>query len=115
MACSITRASTDDRKPLPKLVEKLKGWLFVDKRYLGKSLADELKAQAMEIFTKVRKNMKKRIINKAQKFFLSKRGIIETVIDHLKNCYHIEHSRHRSLVNAFVNIIFSLIAELILF
>ncbi|AIF80965.1 hypothetical protein I862_02010 [endosymbiont of Acanthamoeba sp. UWC8] len=45
----------------------------------------------MEIFTKVRKNMKKRIINKAQKFLLSKRGIIETVIDQLKNCCHIEH------------------------
>ncbi|WP_411572136.1 transposase [endosymbiont of Acanthamoeba sp. UWC8] len=59
--------------------------------YLGKSLADELRVQGMEIFTKVRKNMKKRIINKAQKFLLSKRGIIETVIDQLKNCCHIEH------------------------
>ncbi len=110
MSCSITKANTDDRKPLPKLVEKLKGWLFADKGYLGQSLIDKLKTQAIQIFTKVRKNMKKRIMSQAQKFLLSKRGIIETVIDQLKNCCQIEHSRHRSPVNAFVNIISGLIA-----
>ena len=30
-------------------------------------------------------------LHKAQKFFLSKRGTIETVIDQLKNCCKIEH------------------------
>lgn len=110
MACTITKAGTDDRKPLPQLVEKLKGWLFADKGYLGQPLIDQLKKQAIEIFTKVRKNMKKRIMSKAQELLLSKRGIIETVIDQLKNCCQIEHSRHRSPVNAFVNIISGLIA-----
>ncbi|AIF80970.1 transposase, IS982 family protein [endosymbiont of Acanthamoeba sp. UWC8] len=64
------------------------GWLFADKGYLGKSLTGELKAQAIKIFTKVRKNMSKRITNKAQELLVNKRGIIETVIDQLKNCRH---------------------------
>jgi hypothetical protein len=42
--------------------------------------------------------------------FLGKRGIVETVIDQLKNCCQIKHSRHRSPTNAFVNIILGLIA-----
>jgi hypothetical protein len=54
--------------------------------------------------------MKARIMIKIQEFFLGKRGIVETVIDQLKNCYQIEHSRHRSPTNAFVNIISGLIA-----
>ena len=54
--------------------------------------------------------MKQVIINAKQKFYLSKRGLIETVIDQLKNICQIEHSRHRKTENAFVNIISALIA-----
>ena len=46
----------------------------------------------------------------SQKFFLSKRGLVETVIDQLKNICQIEHSRHRKPANAFVNLIAGLIA-----
>ena len=110
MSCKITTANVDDRSPLAKLMEKLQGWLFADKGYLGEPIIEQLKKQAVEIFTKVRKNMKSRVMTGAQKFFLGKRGIIETVIDQLKNCCQIEHSRHRSPTNAFVNIISGLIA-----
>jgi hypothetical protein len=41
---------------------------------------------------------------------LRKRSIIETIIDQLKNISQIEHSRHRSPVNCFVNILGGLIA-----
>ncbi len=91
-------------------MSKLQGWLFADKGYLGQSITQQLKKQAVDIFTKVRRNMKPRIMTATQKFFLSKRGIIETVIDQLKNCCQIEYSRHCSPVNAFVNIISALIA-----
>jgi hypothetical protein len=110
MACTLTKGNVDDRKPLPKLVEKLTGWLFADKGYLGQPLIDKLKQQVMDIFTKVRSKMKTRFINDAQKYWLSKRGLVETVIDQLKNCCQIEHSRHRSPTNAFVNIVAGLVA-----
>jgi hypothetical protein len=110
MACNLKKANVDDRKPVPKLVSELKGWLFGDKGYLGKEFFTKLKEQFMEIFTKVKKNMKTKIIGLAEKFYLSKRGLVETVIDQLKNCCQIEHTRHRKVENAFVNIISGLIA-----
>jgi len=110
MACSLTPANTDDRKPVPKLVESLNGWLFADKGYIGKAFSEKLKEQSIEIFTKVKKNMKKRILNVTQQFYLSKRGLIETVNDQLKNICYIEHTRHRKPANAFVNLLSGLIA-----
>ena len=44
------------------------------------------------------------------KLLSRKRAIIETVIDQLKNISQIEHSRHRSPINATINIICGLIA-----
>lgn len=110
MACSLTSANTDDRKPVPKLVENLNGWLFADKGYIGQEFLEKLKSQSIEIFTKVKKNMKKRILEPIQQFYLSKRGLIETVNDQLKNIYQIEHTRHRKPENAFINLVAGLIA-----
>ncbi len=45
-----------------------------------------------------------------KKILLRKRSIIETINDQLKNISQIEHSRHRSPFNCFVNIICGLIA-----
>ena len=39
-----------------------------------------------------------------------KRALIETVNDQLKNIWQIEHTRHRSVANFFVNLIAGLIA-----
>lgn len=110
MSVSLTKANVDDRKPVPKLVESLKGWLFADKGYLGQAFMEKLKQQSIDIFTKVKKNMEKRLMDASQKFFLSKRGLVETVIDQLKNICQIEHSRHRKPANAFVNLVAGLIA-----
>jgi hypothetical protein len=41
---------------------------------------------------------------------IRKRAIIETIIDQLKNISQIEHSRHRSVPNFFVNVLCGLIA-----
>ena len=110
MSCSLSKANVDDRKPVPKLVEALSGWLFGDKGYLGQSFMEKLKEQSIDIFTKVKKNMEKKVMSAGQKFFLSKRGLVETVIDQLKNICQIEHSRHRKPSNAFVNIVSGLVA-----
>jgi hypothetical protein len=54
--------------------------------------------------------MKDRVLNSAQEFLLSKRGVIESVIDQLKSILQIQHTRHRSVLNFQVNILAALIA-----
>ncbi|OAJ33977.1 hypothetical protein A0O36_01802 [Piscirickettsiaceae bacterium NZ-RLO1] len=49
--------------------------------------------------------MKNRLMPIIDKILLRKRGIIESVIDQLKNISQIEHSRHRSVNNFMVNIL----------
>lgn len=110
MACKLTPGNVDDRKPVSDMMNNLEGWLFGDKGYIGKEFMEKLKKQFVEIFTKVKKNMKERILTVSQKFFLKKRGIIETTIGLLKHQNQIEHTRHRSPINAFVNLVAGLIA-----
>ena len=64
----------------------------------------------MQLITKLRKNMKNRLMLVNDKLLLRKRAIIETIIDQLKNISQIEHTRHRSPVNFFVNVLAGLIA-----
>ncbi len=54
--------------------------------------------------------MKQRLMPLCDRLLLRKRAVIETVIDQLKNISQIEHSRHRSPVNCFINILCGLIA-----
>jgi Transposase DDE domain len=54
--------------------------------------------------------MKQRLMPLGERLLLRKRSVIETVINQLKNISQIEHSRHRSPVNCFVNIFCGLIA-----
>ena len=49
----------------------------------------------------------------AQRQMLRKRGLVETVIDQLKNVCQIEHTRHRSPINALANIFSGLIAYML--
>ena len=44
------------------------------------------------------------------KIILRKRNLIETVFDYLKNKMNLEHTRHRSFINAFIHIISTLVA-----
>lgn len=110
MNFTITAANVDDRKPVPNLMQRLKGWLFGDKGYLGKPLAETLKQQAISMFTKVKKNMQKQPITPEQTALLKKRGIVETVIGQLKNICQVEHTRHRAPINALVNIVAAIVA-----
>jgi len=61
--------------------------------------------------SKLRKNMKNKVISMFDKLMLRKRAVIESVFDPLKNMSQIEHSRHRSVHNFLVN----LIAELVVY
>jgi hypothetical protein len=59
----------------------------------------------MSFFAKPKRNMQNHLMQLQDKLLSRKSAIIETVIDQLKNMSQIEHSRHRSVVNAMVNII----------
>jgi hypothetical protein len=45
------------------------------------------------------------------KLLLRKRAIIESINDQLKNIQQIEHTRHRSIINAMVNVLAALVAD----
>ncbi len=64
----------------------------------------------MQLITKVRRNMKNKLMPLLDKLLLRKRAILESVIDQLKNISQIEHTRHRSLWNFFGNLVAGLIA-----
>ena len=86
------------------------GKLFGDRGYISQALRHTLKQQGLELITKLRKNMKLKLLNLMDKIFLRKRALIKTVNDQLKNVCQIEHSRHRSPINAFVHLIAGLVA-----
>lgn len=107
----LTPGNTDDRKPVPQLLQQVFDKVFADKGYVSQKLATQLLHTAgIQLITKLKRNMKQRLMPLNDRLPLRKRSIIETIIDQLKNISQIEHSRHRSAVNCFVNILGGLIA-----
>lgn len=111
LACQLTPGNVDDRVPVPIFAERLFGKLFADKGYISQALFELLfETFGVQLITGLRKNMQNRLILLHDKILLRKRAIIESVIDQLKNVSQIEHTRHRSPINFFVNVIAGLIA-----
>ena len=110
LAFYLTPGNVDDRKPVPKLAERLFGKLFGDKGYISHALFDQLLQQDVQLITGIRKNMQNRLMPWIDKVLLRKRAIIETVNDQLKNISQIAHARHRSVDNFLVNLVAGLIA-----
>lgn len=110
IALQITPGNVDDRKPVPKMCRDLFGKIFGDKGYLSQSLFEDLWADGIQLITMLRSNMKNQLVVLQDKLLSRKRSIIETINDQLKNISQIEHSRHRSINNFFVNLIAGLIA-----
>lgn len=110
LAFHLTPGNVDDRKPVPKLARGLFGKLFGDRGYISQSLQQVLSEQNLQLITKIRKNMKNRLLSVFDQIMLRKRALIETINDQLKNICQIEHTRHRSTANFLVNVIAALIA-----
>jgi hypothetical protein len=109
----LTPGNTDDRSPLrdEAFTDRLFGKLFGDKGYISKALFESLFSEGIQLITKLRKNMKTKLLTPlADAILLRKRAICETVIDQLKNIFQIEHSRHRSPKNFLTNLFSALIA-----
>ena len=111
LTCQVTPGNMDDRKPVPALCKGLFGKLIADRWLHLESLFEQLlETFNVQLITRLQKNMKNRLMPLIDKVLLRKRAIIESVVDQLKNISQIEHTRHRSPLNAFINIIAGLIA-----
>jgi hypothetical protein len=111
LAFCLTPGNVDDRRPVPRLVRRLFGKLFGDRGYISQALAERLfTSHGLLLITKIRKNMRERVLAFTDQLLLRKRAIIESVNDQLKNICQIEHTRHRSPYNFLVHLLAGLIA-----
>jgi hypothetical protein len=110
ISLKITPGNTNDRTPTPELCKNLHGKLYGDKGYIGKKLSETFAESDIDLVTTVRKNMKAKAISIFDRAMLSKRYIIETINDPLKNISQVEHSRHRSETGFMLNVISGIVA-----
>lgn len=103
---------TDNNSDLiEKIMRSIQGKVFGDKGYIvNKPLFEKLYTQGVHIVTKIRSNMKNKLIEMSDKLFLKGRGIIESVGNILKNRCNIEHSRYRNPLTLLINVCAGLMA-----
>lgn len=110
---AITKGNISDQNLTQKLSKNLTGFLFGDKGYLSAKTTAELLKHGLHLITKVRQNMKPKPISESNKLLLKKRGIIETIFGQLKDFRHLVHTKYRSKINYFTNILSSLLAYML--
>jgi hypothetical protein len=64
----------------------------------------------VQLITKLKRNMKNKLMPLLDKLLLRKRALIECVNDQLKNISQIEHTRHRSAAKGIINIMAAVVA-----
>jgi hypothetical protein len=110
LALRFTPGNVDDRAPVPELAEELWGKLFGDRGYLSQDLFERLQQTGVQLITKLKRNMKNKLMPLWDKLLLRKRALIESVGEQLKHVCQIGHTRHRSVPNAFVHAFAALVA-----
>jgi hypothetical protein len=105
LGLTLTPGNSDDRRPVATLVRPLWGKLFGDRGYIGQELFEQLWTQGLQLITKLKRNMKNKLMPILDKLLLRKRALIECVNDQLKNISQIEHTRHRSAANGIINML----------
>jgi transposase len=82
----LTPGNVDERQPVPQLLPQLFSKVFGDRGYISQKLALELwQDWGIQLITKLKRNMKNRLMGWADKLLLRRRAIIGSVIDQLKN------------------------------
>jgi len=78
LAFKLTPANTDDRTPVPEMTQGIWGKMFGDKGYLSQALFNLLFEQDLQLITKIKKNMKNKLMPITDKILLRKRilGIV---------------------------------------
>ena len=110
LALHVTPGNGDDRRPVEQRATGLGGQLFGDRGSISQTLQDLLLGQGLALLTKIRQNMKNRVIRLWDKLRLRKRSLMETINDQLKNISHMEHTRHRRVTGCMVNLVAGLVA-----
>jgi hypothetical protein len=110
LAYILTSGNVNDRTPIPELSRDIFGKLFGDKGYISQELFVKLYEKGVQIITKIKKNMKNKLMHLVDKILLRSRGIIECVNNKLKADCQIEHHRHRSPWNFLVNLVSGIVA-----
>ena len=110
MALKITPGNTADSSVLDEIAKHLSGKLYADKGYISRELFNKLWQRGLHLITGIRRTMRNYLMPLADKLMLRKRFVIETVLDILKCDMGLEHSRHRSVINAMVHILSCLVA-----
>src|SRR6476469_2935734 len=110
MAVKITPGNTADSTVLDEMTRHLAGKLYADKGCIGRELFHKLWLRGLHFMTSIRRNMRDYLMPMADRIMLRKRFVIETVLDTLKSEMGLEHSRHRSPVNAMVHVLSCLVA-----
>jgi len=110
IALKMTKGNVDDRVPVPELTQDLTGTMYADKGYIKQNLFVDLYERGLKMVHGIKKNMPNKLMILKEKLMLKKRNLIETVFDYLKNKMNLEHTRHRSPINAFVHILSTLVA-----
>ena len=82
----------------------------VDKGYPSKALLERLWQRGFHLITSIRRNMKNYLMPLLDKLLLRKRFIIEALFNKLKSGMGLQHTRHRSPINALVHIVSCLAA-----
>lgn len=101
----------NNKKVLFALTKKVLGKLFGDKGYLvNQAVFEKLYQKGVKLVTKIRKNMKNKLMDIEDKILLRKRGVIESVNDILKEHLQMKHTRHRSLWGFILHIFTSITA-----
>lgn len=109
----ITKGNVSDnnKNVLECLTENIEGKVFGDKGYmLNKKLFEQFLGKKIKIVTKIRKNMKNQLLEIEEKLILTKRGLVESVINIIKRILLLDNTRHRSPLNFLSNIFSSLVA-----
>ena len=110
--CRFTTGSVSDNnvKVLFHLTNDINGWVIGDKGYLCNKAKNDFieKDGEISLFAKPRKNQKTKKsyydrIPFLAKLWARKRGLIETIIGVKKEEFNLEHTRHRSIFNAFTH------------
>jgi hypothetical protein len=101
----------NSQRVIERLTHNVWGKIFGDKGYLlNPTLWQQLFNRGKQVVTKVRNNMKNRVMELTDRIMLKKRGIIESVGAVLKEDLNIQHSRYRNPFTLFINVFSALIA-----
>jgi Transposase DDE domain len=95
----LTAGNVSDKSVVMTLAKDLFGKLFGDRGYISQDLFQNLYQKGVQLVTKIRKNMKNKLMSVYDKLLLKRRGIVDSVIGQLKERCQIEHTRHRSPIN----------------